>query len=145
MTGHLGYERGDPAGRGSGNSRNGTTPKTVATEVGDIRLDQPRDRNGSFADVALGYDSLAAAQKGQLSMGSFIGRYANRIGNARFTLDGVEYKLAANAGANSLHGGARGSRFFVAATAVPVVVVSSPPSLSASSSLRIAVVTQVLR
>jgi aldose 1-epimerase len=71
------------------------------------------DRNGIFADVALGYDSLAAAQKGQSSMGSFIGRYANRVGHARFTLDGVEYRLAANSGANSLHGGARGSRYQV--------------------------------
>jgi aldose 1-epimerase len=71
------------------------------------------DRHGVFADVALGYDSLAAAQKGQLSMGSFIGRYANRIGNARFVLDGVEYKLAANSGPHSLHGGAKGSRFQV--------------------------------
>ena len=49
LTGHLGYERGDPAGRGSGNSRNGTTPKRVGTEVGDIGLDQPRDRNSTFA------------------------------------------------------------------------------------------------
>jgi len=48
LTGHLGYERGDPAGRGSPNSRNGTTPKTLATEVGDIGLDVPRDRVGSF-------------------------------------------------------------------------------------------------
>jgi putative transposase len=48
LTGHLGYERGDPAGRGSGNSRNGTTPKTVATEVGDVDLATPRDRLGTF-------------------------------------------------------------------------------------------------
>ena len=48
LTGHLGYERGDPAGRGSPNSRNGSTPKTVATEVGDVGLDTPRDRDGSF-------------------------------------------------------------------------------------------------
>ena len=48
LTGHLGYEKGDPAGRGSPNSRNGTTPKTVATEVGDIGLDTPRDRAGTF-------------------------------------------------------------------------------------------------
>ncbi|MFC5235586.1 IS256 family transposase [Pseudonocardia zijingensis] len=48
QTGHLGYERGDPAGRGSGNSRNGTSPKTVASEVGDIDLAVPRDRAGSF-------------------------------------------------------------------------------------------------
>src|SRR5690349_18840478 len=39
---------GDPAGRGTPNSRNGTTPKTVATEVGDLRLDIPRDRAGTF-------------------------------------------------------------------------------------------------
>lgn len=49
LTGHLGYEKGDLAGHGSGNSRNGTTPKTLATEVGDIGLDQPRDRNSTFA------------------------------------------------------------------------------------------------
>jgi len=52
LTDHLGYVRGDPAGRGSPNSRNGTTPKTVATEVGPIGLDVPRDRNASF-DPAL--------------------------------------------------------------------------------------------
>ncbi len=48
LTGHLGYEKGDPAGRGSPDSRNGTTPKTLATEVGDVPLDVPRDRAGSF-------------------------------------------------------------------------------------------------
>ncbi|MGE0295267.1 MAG: transposase, partial [Pseudonocardia sp.] len=48
LTGHLGYERGDPAGRGSPNSRNGSTPKTLATEVGDVPLAVPRDRDGSF-------------------------------------------------------------------------------------------------
>jgi putative transposase len=48
LTDHLGYEKGDPAGRGSPNSRNGTTPKTLATEVGSVPLDVPRDRAGSF-------------------------------------------------------------------------------------------------
>jgi len=48
LSDHLGYEKGDPAGRGSANSRNGSTPKTVSTEVGDVDLDTPRDRNGSF-------------------------------------------------------------------------------------------------
>jgi putative transposase len=42
LTDQLGYEKGDPAGRGSANSRNGSTPKTVATEVGDLALDTPR-------------------------------------------------------------------------------------------------------
>jgi putative transposase len=45
---HLGYEKGDPAGRGSSNSRNGFTPKTLASEVGEVPLAVPRDRNGSF-------------------------------------------------------------------------------------------------
>lgn len=48
LTEHLGYEPGDPAGRGSGNNRNGTTPKTVLTDIGAIDLDIPRDRNGTF-------------------------------------------------------------------------------------------------
>ena len=48
MTGHLGYEKHDPGGRGSGNSRNGTTPKTVLTDAGAVGLAVPRDRAGSF-------------------------------------------------------------------------------------------------
>src|SRR5512135_3884274 len=48
LTEHLGYERGDPAGAGSGNNRNGSTGKRLATELGAIELDVPRDRNGSF-------------------------------------------------------------------------------------------------
>ena len=48
LTEHLGYEKGDPEAHLFENSRNGSTPKTVASEVGDIGLDIPRDRNGSF-------------------------------------------------------------------------------------------------
>src|SRR5689334_22530244 len=48
MTAHLGYEKHDPAGRGSGNSRNGSSGKTLLTEVGGIELAVPRDRAGSF-------------------------------------------------------------------------------------------------
>lgn len=48
LTEHLGYERGDAAGHGSGNSRNGTTPKQLHTEAGTIELDVPRDRAGTF-------------------------------------------------------------------------------------------------
>lgn len=48
LTHHLGYEAGDPAGRGSGNSRNGSTPKTVSTVNGPVAIAVPRDRNGSF-------------------------------------------------------------------------------------------------
>src|SRR5260221_7646316 len=45
---HLGYVRGDPAGNGSGNSRNGSYGKTVTTAAGPVRVGVPRDRNGSF-------------------------------------------------------------------------------------------------
>jgi len=48
LTGHLGYEKGDPAGRGSPNSRNGSSPKTLSSEVGDVALAVPRDRAGTF-------------------------------------------------------------------------------------------------
>lgn len=68
------------------------------------------DRHGRLGDVVLGYDSLAALQAGSPSMGAFIGRYAGRIGQARFQLDGVDHALGANAGAHCLHGGSSGSR-----------------------------------
>src|SRR6266704_1049152 len=48
LSDHLGYEPHDPAGRGSGNSRNGTSRKRVTTDVGDVSLRVPRDRNGTF-------------------------------------------------------------------------------------------------
>ena len=48
LSDHLGYDRGDPAGRGSPNSRNGSTPKTLRTEVGDVPIETPRDRAGTF-------------------------------------------------------------------------------------------------
>ena len=48
LTDHLGYERGDPAGRGSGNSRNGTSSKRLHTDVGTFELAVPREREGSF-------------------------------------------------------------------------------------------------
>ena len=48
LTVDLGYETGDHAGRGSGNSRNGSYPKTVLTDIGAIDIDVPRDRNGTF-------------------------------------------------------------------------------------------------
>ena len=53
MADHLGYERHEAAGRGSGNSRNGTTAKTAQTTAGPVGLDVPRDRNGSFEPVTV--------------------------------------------------------------------------------------------
>jgi aldose 1-epimerase len=71
------------------------------------------DRHGHFDDVVLGYDSLEGVMGGAPSMGAFIGRYAGRIENARFTLAGSEYLLSANNGKHCLHGGVKGSRFRV--------------------------------
>jgi putative transposase len=48
LTDHVGYERGDPDASLFPNSRNGTTPETVSSEIGDIELAVPRDGNGSF-------------------------------------------------------------------------------------------------
>ena len=48
MAHHLGYEKGDPAGAGTGNSRNGRSTKTVSTAHGPVTIDVPRDRNGEF-------------------------------------------------------------------------------------------------
>lgn len=66
------------------------------------------DRNGKFDDVVLGFDNLDSYLKGHPFFGAIAGRYANRIGKARFSLNGVEYKLAANNNENTLHGGRKG-------------------------------------
>ena len=63
------------------------------------------DRNGKIADVVLGYDTLSGYQEGTASFGGTVGRYANRIAGAKFSLDGKEYALEKNNGENHLHGG----------------------------------------
>jgi aldose 1-epimerase len=66
------------------------------------------DREGRISDVALGYDDLGGYLKKNPYFGAIVGRYANRIGGAKFSLNGKEYTLAANNGTNSLHGGLKG-------------------------------------
>ena len=67
------------------------------------------DKSGVMGDVVTGFESLDGfLQKGVPYFGALIGRYGNRIANARFTLDGKTYTLAANNGPNSLHGGNKG-------------------------------------
>src|SRR6266446_2744691 len=66
------------------------------------------DRNGKLDDIVLGFDNLDAYLKGHPYFGAIIGRYGNRIAKGRFTLHGVEYKLAVNNGENHLHGGIKG-------------------------------------
>ncbi len=68
------------------------------------------DRDGCLDDVVLGYDSIEGVIAGSPSMGAFIGRYAGRLENARFTLAGTDYLLGANNGKHCLHGGINGSR-----------------------------------
>jgi aldose 1-epimerase len=66
------------------------------------------DRNGKAGNVVLGFDNLDRYLKRHPFLGATTGRVANRIGKARFTLDGKEYTLAANNGRNHLHGGNKG-------------------------------------
>ncbi len=66
------------------------------------------DRSGAIADVVAGFDRFEDYLKPPPYFGAIIGRYGNRIGNARFSLDGMEYTLATNDGQNHLHGGLRG-------------------------------------
>ena len=72
-----------------------------------VRLAVPDGRGGAV-DVAHGYDSLKGYLDDSCYFGSIVGRVANRIGNARFSLDGVERVLDRNHGDHQLHGGSRG-------------------------------------
>jgi aldose 1-epimerase len=94
--------------------RNSNGMEATITNYGGIvtSLKVP-DRSGQFGDVVLGFDTLDGyLSKEYLAanpyFGALIGRYGNRIANARFTLDGKEYVLAANNGPNHLHGGIKG-------------------------------------
>ncbi|SMC38142.1 aldose epimerase family protein [Pedobacter africanus] len=81
--------------------------KAVITNYGGrlVSLWVPDNKNG-FTDVVLGYDSLKSYQKkGEPFFGATIGRYGNRIGKGRFSLDGRDYQLQLNDGVNTLHGG----------------------------------------
>ncbi|WP_045461341.1 aldose epimerase family protein [Caballeronia cordobensis] len=66
------------------------------------------DREGRFADILLGHDTPEQYRNGSAFLGAIIGRWANRIRDGRFVLDGVAYQVDRNEGANHLHGGAEG-------------------------------------
>ena len=83
---------------------NGVTAKI--TNFGGIVVEfTAPDRDGQMENIVLGLGSLDEYLAGHPSFGCIVGRYANRIGGAKFTLDGVEYTLAANNGVNHIHGG----------------------------------------
>lgn len=73
-----------------------------------VRAIRVPDREGRPVDVCLGYDTPAEYRDWNSALGGTLGRCANRIGGARFTIGGTEYRLTANEGANTLHGGAEG-------------------------------------
>lgn len=66
------------------------------------------DRDGKLDDIVLGFDNVAGYEVNGCFFGSFIGRHGNRIGDARFTLNGTTYELEKNDGRNNLHGGTPG-------------------------------------
>ena len=94
LTSHLGYAKHAPEGRGSGNSRNGTTPKTIDTEVGPIELERPRDRNGTFTSrlVPNGQRRLGGLEDQIISL------YAGGM-----TIRDIQHHLAATLGTELSH------------------------------------------
>jgi aldose 1-epimerase len=89
-----------------------TNPSGMEVKLTDygghiVAVDVP-DRNGKIANVALGFDNLDAYMRHTAHFGSTIGRYGNRIAKGKFTLDGTQYTLETNNGANHLHGGSKG-------------------------------------
>jgi aldose 1-epimerase len=88
---------------------NATGVSTSITTYGGrvVTLKVP-DKKGALGDVVLGFDHLDGYLAENPFFGALVGRYGNRIGKAQFTLEGKVYKLAANDGPNSLHGGKKG-------------------------------------
>jgi aldose 1-epimerase len=89
-----------------------TTPKGISAAITNyggivVSLKTP-DKAGKSGDIVLGFEDLKGYLQDEPYFGALIGRYANRIAKAKFTLDGKEYKLAANDNGNSLHGGKKG-------------------------------------
>ncbi len=80
----------------------------VLTYGGALRSLRVPDRNGNSVDILLGFDTLEDYRRQDKYIGALIGRFANRIGGGRFTLNGTEYHLAVNDGPNHLHGGSVG-------------------------------------
>ena len=88
-------------------NRNGV--KIKATNYGGIVTEiHVPDRDGTFADVALGFDTFAGYRGDHPFFGANADRSANRIAKGKFKLDGTEYTLATNNGPNHLHGGKEG-------------------------------------
>lgn len=89
--------------------KNSNGMEAAITNYGGIVVSlKTPDKNGQLADIVLGFDSLDGYLKEHPYFGAIVGRYGNRIGGAKFSIAGKEYKLAVNNGPNSLHGGIKG-------------------------------------
>ncbi|AZQ34488.1 galactose mutarotase [Streptomyces cyaneochromogenes] len=87
---------------------NGGTRMKVLSYGGIVQSLEIPDREGRLANVCLGFDDIEDYVAKSPYFGALIGRYGNRIGKGRFTLDGESYQVDVDDGANSLHGGADG-------------------------------------
>ncbi|MET8243131.1 aldose epimerase family protein [Streptomyces sp. NPDC005202] len=87
---------------------NGGTRLKVLSYGGIVQTLEFPDRHGRRKNVVLGFDTIDDYVAKSPYFGALIGRYGNRIGKGRFTLDGKTYQLSVNDGENSLHGGAKG-------------------------------------
>ncbi|MGW0827213.1 aldose epimerase family protein [Streptomyces sp. NPDC002845] len=87
---------------------NGGTRMKVLSYGGIVQSLEVPDRRGRHTNVSLGFDNIEDYVSSSPYFGALIGRYGNRIGNGRFTLDGTTYQLSVNDGENSLHGGTKG-------------------------------------
>ena len=94
-----------------------------------VSLTMP-DRQGNFADIVTGYDSLKGYVNDNSYFGAIVGRYGNRIGKGKFTLDGKQYQLTLNDGVNHLHGGKTG--FFKAVWTAKEIKSKSGPAVKLS-------------
>ena len=81
---------------------------TITNYGGAVTSFKTPDKNGNRSSIIVGFDSLQPYLQHPPYFGALIGRYGNRIGDAKFTLDGTTYQLSANDGKNTLHGGLKG-------------------------------------
>jgi aldose 1-epimerase len=86
----------------------GGTEASITNYGGRLVSLKTADRRGRFEDIVLGFDDLSGYLQKNPFFGALVGRYANRIANARFQLDGKTYELPRNNGENSIHGGLKG-------------------------------------
>ena len=88
-------------------NKNGLSVSAIDYGANIVSLMVP-DKNGVVEDIVLGFDDVAGYEVNGCFFGAFIGRHGNRIGQAKFELNGKTYELEKNDGANNLHGGTPG-------------------------------------